>query len=195
MLTPWKKSSDQLRQHIQRHKYYFANKGPSSQSYVFSEHEKYHEKSCMDVRIGPWRQLRTKELTVFKCDVGENSWESLELWRSNQSILKEIIPEYSLEELMLILKFQYFGHLMQRSSSLEKTMMLGKMKAGGDGGDRGWDGWMTSLIQWTWVWENSGSWWWTGKPGVPQSTELQRVIHDWATELNLTEILKRYIRY
>ena len=164
MLTPWKKSSDQLRQHIQKQKYYFANKGPSSQSY-FPNMKNIKKKSCMDVRIGPWKQLTTKELTVFNCDVGENSWESLELWRSNQLILKEIIPEYSLEKLMLMLKFQYFGYLMQ-SSSLKKTTMLGKMKEGGDGGDRGWDGWIASLIQWTWVWVNSGSWWWTGKPGV-----------------------------
>ena len=114
--------------------------------------------------------------------------------RSNQSILKEIILEYSLEELMLMLKFQYFGHLMQSSSSLEKTTMLGKMKAGGDGDDRGWDGWIASQTQWTWVWINSGSWWRTGKPGVLQSMDFQRVRHDWATELNWTEILKRHIR-
>ena len=75
--------------------------------------------------------------------------------RSNQSILKEIDPEYSLEGLMLKLKLQYFGHLMQRTDSLEKTLMLGKRKAG-EGSDRGWDGWMESLIQWTWVWANSG---------------------------------------
>ena len=68
--------------------------------------------------------------------------------RSNQPILKEISPEYSLEGLMLKLKLQCFGHLMQRNDSLEKTLMLGKI-AGGDGGDRGWDGWMASLTQWT----------------------------------------------
>ena len=53
----------------------------------------------------------------------------------------------------------------------------------GEGGDRGWDGWMASLIQWTWVWANSGSWWWTGRPGMLQSMGSQRVGHDWATEL------------
>ena len=68
--------------------------------------------------------------------------------RSNQSILKEINPKYSLEGLMLKLKFQYFGHLMERTDSLEKTMMLGRLKAGGEGDDRGWDGWMVSPTQW-----------------------------------------------
>ena len=59
-----------------------------------------------------------------------------------------------------------------------------RLKAGGEGDDRGWDGWMASLIQWTWVWVNSGSWWWTGRLGVLQSMGLQRVGHDWTTELN-----------
>ena len=63
-----------------------------------------------------------------------------------------------------------------------------RLKAGGEGDDRGWDGWMASLIQWTWVWVSSGSWWWTGKPGMLQSTGSQRVRHDWATELNWSRI-------
>ena len=71
--------------------------------------------------------------------------------RSTQSILKEISPEYSLEGLMLKLKLQYFGHLMQRIDSLEKTLMLGELKAGGEGDNRGWDSWMASLTQWTGV--------------------------------------------
>ena len=70
---------------------------------------------------------------------------------SNQSILKEISPEYSLEGLMLNLKLQYFGHLMQWADSLEKTLMLGKIEGRGEGGNRGWDDWMASLTQWTWV--------------------------------------------
>ena len=103
--------------------------------------------------------------------------------RSNQSILKEISPEYSLEGLMLKLKLRYFGHLMRRTDSFEKTLMLG-----GTGGRRRreWQRmrhWMTSLTQWTWVWVGSGSWWWTGRPGMLQSMGLRRVRHDWATEL------------
>ena len=107
--------------------------------------------------------------------------------RSNQSILKEIGPEYSLEGLMLKLKLQYFGHLMWRTDSLEKTLMLGKIEGEGEGDNRGWDGWMASPTQWTWVWVNCGSWWWTGRPGMLQSMGSQRVEPNWATELNWTE--------
>ena len=82
--------------------------------------------------------------------------------RSNQSILKEISPEYSLEGLVLKLKRQDFGHLMWRADSLEKTLMLERLKAGGEGDDRGWDGRMASPTQLSWVWASSESWWWTG---------------------------------
>ena len=102
---------------------------------------------------------------------------------SNQFILKEISPECSLEGLMLKLKLQYFDHLMQRAESFEKTLMLGKIE-GGEGHDRGWDGWMASLTPWTWVWVNSRSWWWTGRPGVlqPIGSQSQTQLRDW-TEL------------
>ena len=94
--------------------------------------------------------------------------------RSNQSILKEISPEYSLEGLMLKLKLQYFGHLMQRTDSFEKTLLLWKIEGRRRRDERGWYGWMASLTQWTWVWVNSGSWWWTGRPGMLQSMRSQR---------------------
>ena len=104
--------------------------------------------------------------------------------RSNQPILKAIGPGCSLEGMMLKLKLQYFGHLMWRVDSLEKTLMLG-----GIGGRRKrgrqrmrWLDGITDLM--TWVWVNSGSWWWTGRHGVLQFMGLQRVRHDWATELN-----------
>ena len=109
--------------------------------------------------------------------------------RSNQSILREINPEYSLKGLMLKLKFQYFGHLMPRADSLEEALRLGKLQAKEEEGDRRWDGWMASLTRWTWVWVNSGSWWWTGRPGVLRFMGSQRVGHNWATELNWTDIL------
>ena len=80
--------------------------------------------------------------------------------RSNQCILKEISPGISLEGMMLKLKLQYFGHLMQRVDSLEKILMLGGIGTG-EGDNSGWDGWMVSLTRWTWVWVNSGRWWWT----------------------------------
>ena len=83
--------------------------------------------------------------------------------RSNQAILKEIGPEYSLEGLML--KLQYFGHLMWKADSFEKTWSWERLRAGREGGNRRWDGWMASLTQWTWAWTNSGRWWRTGKPG------------------------------
>ena len=106
--------------------------------------------------------------------------------RSNQSILKEISPEYSLEGLMLKLKLQYFGHLMGRTDSLKRPWCWERLKVGGEGDDREWDGWMTSPNQWTCVWVNSGSWRWTGRPGMQQFMGSQRVGHNWATELNWT---------
>ena len=79
------------------------------------------------------------------------------------------------------MKFQYFGHLMWRASSLEKTLIMEKLTAGGKGDDRGWGGWMASLIQWTGIWANSGRWWGTGL-GMLESLGLQTVGHDLATE-------------
>ena len=99
---------------------------------------------------------------------------------------KEISSEYSLEGLMLKLKLQYFGHLMRRTDSLERLWCWERLKARREGDDRGWDGWMESLTQWTWVWASSVSCWWAGKPGVLLSMGLQRVAHDWAPELNWT---------
>jgi len=115
--------------------------------------------------------------------------------RSNQSILKEISPEYSLQGLMLKLKLQYFGHLMQRTDSFEKTWYWKRWRVGGKGDERGWDGWMASPTLWTWVWVSSRSWWWTGKPGVLQSMGSQRVGNSWANELNwISKIYKELIQ-
>ena len=100
--------------------------------------------------------------------------------RSNQSILKEMNSEYSLEGLML--KLQYIGHLMWGASSLEKTLMLGKI----EGRRRRQQRMRWSPTWWTWLWVGSGSWWWTGKPGMLQSMGLQTVGDDWVTELNST---------
>ena len=105
--------------------------------------------------------------------------------RSNQSILKEISPGCSLEVLILKLKLHYFGHLMRRA--LKRPWCWEGLGAGGEGNDRGWGGWMASLTQRIWVWVNSGSWWWTGRPGVLRFAGSQRVRDDWATELNWTE--------
>ena len=112
--------------------------------------------------------------------------------RSNQSILKEISPQYSLEGLMLRLKLQYFGPLMRRVTHWKRPWFWEGLGAGGEGDDRGWDGWMASPTRWRWVWANSGRWWWAGRPGVLQFTGVQRVEHDWVTELNRTEALYNY---
>ena len=139
----------------------------------------------MDVRVRLWRKLSTEELMVLNCGVGEDSWESLGL--QGDPILKEISPGISLEGLMLKLKLHYFGHLMRRVDSLEKTLMLGGIGGKRRRDDRGWDGWMASLTWWTWVWVNSGSWWWTGRPGVLQFMGSQRAGYDWATDLSWSE--------
>ena len=111
--------------------------------------------------------------------------------RSNQSMLKEISPEYSLEGPMLKLKLQHFGHLMWRMDSLEKTLMLDKIEGRRRRGRQRWDGWMASSTQWTWVWASSESWWWTGRPGMLQSMGSPRVGHNWVTELNWTEACRK----
>ena len=108
--------------------------------------------------------------------------------RSNQSILKEISPEYSLAGLMLKLKLQYFAHLMQRIDWWEKTLKVGKTEGRRRGDDWGWDGWMASPTQWIWDWVDSRSWGWTGRPGMLQSMGSQRVRHSCVTELNWSGI-------
>ena len=122
MLTPWQESYDQARQHIKKQRHYFANKSLSSQRYGFSSSH-----------VWMW-ELDYKESWALKnwCFVLW-CWRRLlrvpwTAWRSNQSILKEISPGYSLEGLMLKLKLQYFGHLMQRADSFENTLMLGKIE-------------------------------------------------------------------
>ena len=98
------------------------------------------------------------------------------LWtakRPNQSILKEISPEYSLEGLMLKLKLQYLATWCEELSHWKRPWFWERLKVGGEGDDRGWEGWMASLTWWTWVWASSGSWWWTGKPDTLQSLGSQ----------------------
>ena len=104
--------------------------------------------------------------------------------RRSKSILKEISPGISLEGMMLKLKLQYFGTSCEELTHWKRLWCWEGLGAGGEGGDRGWDGWMASLTRWMWVWVNSRSWWWTGRPGVLQFMGSQRVRHDWVTELN-----------
>ena len=141
----------------------------------------------MDVRAGLWRKLSAKNW-CFWTVVLEKTLESPLDCKEIQPVHPKADQSWvSIEGLRLKLKLQYFGHLMQRADSLEKTLMLGGIGAGGEGDDRGWDGWMASLTRWTWVWVNSGSWWWTGRAGVLQFMGSQRVGHGWVTEL--TELL------
>ena len=106
--------------------------------------------------------------------------------RFNQSILKEISPGCSLEGLMLKLKLQYFGHLMV--THWKRPWSWEELGAGGEGDDRGWDGWMALPTRWTWVWIDSRSWWWTWRPGMLRFMRSQRVGHNWVTKLNWTEL-------
>ena len=106
-----------------------------------------------------WRKLLRIHWTVRRC---------------NQSIRKKISPGYSLEGLMLKLKLQYFGHLMRRAD-LKRPWCWERLRTGREGDNRGWDDWMASPIQWTWVWVNYRSWWWTGRPGTLLFMGSQRV--------------------
>ena len=184
MLTPWNKSYDQPRQHIKKQRHYFANKGPSSQCYGLSSSH-----------VWMW-ELDYKESWVrknwcFWTVVLEKTLES----PLDCKEIKPVNPAYSLEGLMLKLNLQYFGHLMWRTDSLEKTLMLGKIDGRRRRGWQGWDGWMASPTQWTWVCVNSRSWWWTGKPGVLHFIGSQRIGHDWVTELNWIELCQCCLCY
>ena len=182
MLAPWKKIYDQPRQHIKKQRHYFANNGPSSQNYSLSSSH-----------VWMW-ELDYKESWALK------NWcfWTMVLEKTLESPLdcKEIQPvnpkrsqsEYSLEVLMLKLKLQYFGHLMWRTDFLEKTLMLGKIEGRRRRGQQRmrWLDGITDSMDWVWV--SSGSWWWTGKPGMLQSMRSQRVRHSWASELSRTDL-------
>ena len=158
-------------------------KGPSSQGYGFSSGhvrmwELDYEESWALKNWCFWTVVLEKTLeSPLNCKIPK------------ESIPKEISPGCSLEGLMLKLKLQYFGHFMQRVDSLEKTLMLGGI-GGRRGNNKGWDGFMASSTWCTWVWVNSGSWWWTGRPGVLWFMGSQRVGHDWVTEL--TELIHMF---
>ena len=176
MLAPWKNSYDKPRQRIKKWRHHFAGKGLYSQSCGFSSrHVRMWEliiKKAKHQRIDAFKLWRWKRLLRV-------SWVAR---RSNQSILKESKPECSLEGLMLKLKLQYSRHLMWRANSLEKIPVLGNIEGRRRRDDRGWDGWIASPTQWTWVWANSRRWWRTGRAGLLQAMGSQRVRHSWATE-------------
>ena len=108
--------------------------------------------------------------------------------RSNKSILKESVLNIHWKDWCWSWNSNTLATWCEELTHLKRPWCWERLKVGGEGDDRGWDGWMALLIQWAWVWVNSESWWWTGRPGMLQSMGLQRVGHDWATELNWTEV-------
>ena len=123
MLVPWKKVYDPSKEHIQKQRHYFVNKGPSSQSYVFFPVIMYKCKSRIIKKTEPQR-IDAFELWCWR-RLLRVPWTER---RSNQFILKEISPEYSLEGVMLKLKLQYYGHPLRRADSFEKTLILGSIE-------------------------------------------------------------------
>ena len=121
--------------------------------------------------------------------------DAFELWCGRRLLslwdCKEIQPVHSegdqpwvfFGRKKLKVKLQYFGHLTRTVDSLERLWCWERLRAGWEGDDRGWDGWMASPTQWTWVWVDSGSWWWTGKPGVHGAPNSRTQLRNW-TELN-----------
>ena len=181
-LAPWKKSYDQPRQHIKKQRRYFADKGPKSQSYGFSSSH---------VRI--W-ELDYKESWAPK------NWcfwtVVLEKTLVSPLDCKEILPVHSKgnQSWIFIGKTDAEAEPPVLWRPHAKNWLIGKrswcwerLKVGGEGDDRGWDGWMASPTQWMWVWVNSRKWW-TGRPGVLRFMGSQRVGHDWVSELNWTEL-------
>ena len=106
--------------------------------------------------------------------------------RSNQSIVKEISPECSLEGLMLKLKLQYFSHLCEELTYLKRPWCWERLRAGGEGDNKGWDGWMASPTRWTRVWVDSGSWWWIGRPDVHGVAKSQTWQSNWTEPITIT---------
>ena len=108
--------------------------------------------------------------------------------RSNQSILRETVLNIHWKDWCWSWNFNTLATWCEELTHWKRPWCWERVKAGGEGDDRGWDGWMVSPTQWTWVWVNSRNWWWTGRPGMLQSMGLQRIGHDWATELKWTEL-------
>ena len=186
MLTPWKESYDQPRQHIKKQRHHFANEGLYSQSYGFSSNHVYmwelgYKESWAQKNWCFWTVVLEKTLeSPLDCKEiklvtpkGNQSWIFIGRTEAEAPILWP--PDG--------------GHWLIDSNDslthLKRPWCWKRLMVGGEGDARRWDGWMASPAQWTWVWVDSGSWWWTGRPGVLQSMGLQRVGQDWATELTL----------
>ena len=143
----------------------------------------------MDVRIGLWRKLSTEELMLLKYGVGEDTCESLGLQggTTSQSLRKSVLNIH-LKDWCWSWNSNILASWWEELTHLKRPWGWERSKVGGEGDDIGWDGCMTSPTQWTWAWASSGRWWCTGKPGMLQSMGAQRVRHDWATEMNWSEV-------
>ena len=150
--------------------------------------------SCMDVRVGLWRKLSAEELMLLNCGVGEDSWESLGLqgdptspsWR--RSVVGVYWKDWCWSSNTLATSCKELTHW-------KRPWCWEGLGTGGEGDDREWDGWMASLTLWTWIWVNSGSSWWTGRPGMLRFMGSQRVGHDWVTELSWLTTLMAESKY
>ena len=170
MLTPWKESYNQCRTHIKKQRHYFAIKGPSSQGYGFpSSHvwmwELDYKESWALKNWCFWTVVLEKTLeTPLDCKeirsvLGVHWKDWCWSWNSNTLAI-------------------WCGEL----THLKRPWCWERLRVRGEGDNRGWDGWMASPTQWTWIWASSGSWWWTVWPGVLQSMGLQRDGHNLRTE-------------
>ena len=136
----------------------------------------------MDVSVGPLRKLSTQELMLLNCGVGEDSWESLGL-QGDQSVhlisIRKSVLNFHWKDWCWSWNSNTLATWCKELTHWQRPWCWERLKAGGEGDDRGWNGCMASLIWWTWVWLSSGSWWWTAKLGVLQAMGSQRVGHDW----------------
>ena len=174
MLAPWKKSHDKPRLCIKKQRYHFADKGPYSQSFSSSHLWTWE----LDHKEG-WAPKKWYVRIVVLEKTLESPLDFKEIKPVNP---KGNQPWIFIGRTDAEAETPILWPLMRRTDSLKKTWCWERLKAGGEGGDRGWDGWMASPTWWTWVWANSGRWWRTGKPGVLQSMGSQRVGHNWMTE-------------
>ena len=144
----------------------------------------------MDVRVGLLRKLSAEELMLLNCVVGEDSWESLGQQEDPTSpSQRKSVLNIHWQDYCWCWNSNTLATWSEALTHWKRPWCWERLKAGGEGDDRGWDGWMALPIQWTWVWVNSGSWWWTGRLEVLlQSMGSQRVRHDWETEPNGTEL-------
>ena len=139
------------------------------------------------------KKAEHRRIDALNCGVGEDSWESLEL-QGDQTSQRKSTLSIHWKDWCWSWNSNTLATWCEELTHLKRLSCWERLKAGGEGDDRGWDVRMASLIQWTWVWASSGCWWWTGNPGVLQSMGLQRGRHDWATELNWNWITLLYTR-